>query len=155
MQLAAENIKAFFHSFNSHAIQSFEKIPQSGGDRMYFRITTDETSYIATFNENLKENIAFLNFTRQLREAGAPVPEIYEVHPGKQMYIQEDFGNRSLLNELEEKGLQEDVFDLFRKSLNALAALQIRGDEHIDYRGCITSKEFGKQAILSDLLYFK
>jgi len=155
MQLAAENIKTFFQSFNAQTIRSFEKIPQSGGDRIYFRITTDNASYIATFNENLKENDAFLHFTGQLRNAAAPVPEIYQVHPGKQMYLQEDFGSRSLLNELEEWGLTDEVMDLFRKSLKALAALQIRGDEHIDYNCCITSKEFGRQAILSDLLYFK
>ena len=71
------------------------------------------------------------------------------------MYIQEDFGNTSLLNELEEHGLNDYVYDLFKKSLKALSLLQIKGDEKIDYDYCITSKEFGKQAILSDLLYFK
>jgi hypothetical protein len=33
--------------------------------------------------------------------------------------------------------------------------MQIKGDEGLDYAWCITSQEFGKQAILSDLLYFK
>ena len=42
-----------------------------------------------------------------------------------------------------------------RQSLRQLARLQIRGDEGLDYSKTITSREFGKQAILSDLLYFK
>ena len=42
-----------------------------------------------------------------------------------------------------------------KKSLKALAHLQINGDKNLDYAQCITSKEFGQQAILSDLLYFK
>src|SRR5690606_16115636 len=37
----------------------------------------------------------------------------------------------------------------------ALAHLQVRGNNHLDYNYCLTAKEFGKQAILSDLLYFK
>ncbi len=42
-----------------------------------------------------------------------------------------------------------------RQSLQQLARLQILGDEGLDYGKTITSREFGKQAILSDLLYFK
>ncbi len=155
MEQVAENIKDFFQTFKSNEITSFEKLPKSGGDRIYFRIITKEKSYIATFNENIKENIAFLNFTSQLKKADAPLPEIYKVHPEQRMYIQEDFGNASLLNKLEENGLNDYVFDLFKKSLKALSLLQVKGDEKVDYNYCITSKEFGKQAILSDLLYFK
>ena len=33
--------------------------------------------------------------------------------------------------------------------------MQIKSDKIIDYSQCITSKEFGQQAIMSDLLYFK
>ena len=155
MEPVAENIKSFFHSFNSNEIKSFEKLPKSGGDRIYFRIITEDNSYIATFNENIKENIAFLSFTNHLKKINAPLPEIYVVHPDKQMYIQEDFGYTSLLNKLEQHGLNDYVFELFKKSLKSLAWLQIAGDKNLDYNYCITSKEFGKQAIMSDLLYFK
>jgi aminoglycoside/choline kinase family phosphotransferase len=72
------------------------------------------------------------------------------------IYIQEDFGDISLLNRLEASGHSDEVYDLFRKSLKALAHLQIRGNDGMDYENwCLTSSEFGKQAILSDLLYFK
>ncbi len=155
MQLVAENIKEFFQKFNSNEIKSFEKLPQSGGDRIYFRIATEDNSYIATFNENVKENNAFLNFTYHLKKINAPLPEIYKVHPGKEIYIQEDFGDTSLLNKLEENGFNDYMYNLFKKSLKNLAWLQIEGNKDLDYGNCITSKEFGKQAILSDLLYFK
>src|SRR4029077_6852694 len=37
-----------------------------------------------------------------------------------------------------------------------LAHLQIQGDRGVEYDNCrLTSSEFGKQAIMSDLLYFK
>jgi aminoglycoside/choline kinase family phosphotransferase len=155
MQQIVDNIRTFFQTFHKDEIKELEKLPKSGGDRIYFRIITNEKSYIATFNENIKENIAFLNFSRDLKKIDAPVPEIYTIDSGQEMYIQEDFGTSSLLNKLEENGLNDYVFDLFKKSLKALSLLQIKGDKKIDYDYCITSKEFGKQAILSDLLYFK
>src|ERR1017187_4263775 len=155
MQPVAENIKSFFKSFSKKPIIDFETLPKSGGDRIYFRIITAKNSYIATYNENIKENIAFLNFTEQLKIINAPLPEIYKVDKEQKMYLQEDFGKISLLNKLEQYGLTDYVYDLFKKSLKALAWLQISGDKKIDYDFCITSKDFGKQAILNDLLYFK
>src|SRR6185503_5394212 len=64
-------------------------------------------------------------------------------------------GNTSLLNCLEADGFTQPVYDLFKKSLAALASLQVRGDKNLDYKRCLTNKEFGKEAIMADLLYFK
>ena len=69
--------------------------------------------------------------------------------------MQEDFGDNSLLNILEAEGQVPHVFELYKKSLKALSHLQIKGHEGLNYDYCITSKEFGKQAIMADLLYFK
>lgn len=151
----AENIKSFFESFNSEKITGIEKLPKSGGDRIYFRIFTDVNTYIATYNENLKESETFLYFTNHFQKIQAPVPHIYYTSSNGQMYIQQDFGPVSLLNELEKYGQDDYVFSLFQKSLKALSYLQIKGFRDLDYSYCLTSKEFGKQAILSDLLYFK
>src|SRR5207342_2252991 len=71
------------------------------------------------------------------------------------IYIVEDFGDISLLNELEKHGYNDYVYELFQKSLKELANMQVTGGEGLDYNLCLTAKEFGKQAILSDLLYFK
>ena len=80
---------------------------------------------------------------------------MYCVSDDGKIYIQEDLGTESLLNRLEQKGYTDEVYQLFQKSLKALAQLQIKGDEGFNYDICLTAKEFGKQAILSDLLYFK
>jgi len=77
------------------------------------------------------------------------------VNDEQTIYIQEDVGTESLLNKLEAHGHKEYAFSLFQKSLTALARIQIQGDQGMNYNWCLTAKEFGKQAILSDLLYFK
>ena len=64
-------------------------------------------------------------------------------------------GTNSLLDELQTHGANDYVFTLFKKSLHQLARMQILGGATLDYSKCLTAKEFGKEAILSDLLYFK
>jgi aminoglycoside/choline kinase family phosphotransferase len=156
MQSITEKIRALFASYDGHSpVIQIEKIPQSGSNRIYFRLRTEDRSFIATYNENIKENRTFVHFSRHFRNCGCPVPEIFIVNEAYTIYLQEDFGDRSLLGELEQHGHNDFVYDLFRKSLKELAHLQIAGDKGLDYNWSITSREFGKQAILSDLLYFK
>jgi len=155
MQAIIEDIKALFATYSHSPLSGIEKIPQSGSNRMYFRLQTENGSIIATYNDNVRENRTFIHFARHFREKGCPVPEIYLVNEAYTIYLQEDFGDLSLLGELEKHGHNEYVYGLFRQSLGELARLQIAGDEKLDYEWTITSREFGKQAILSDLLYFK
>jgi aminoglycoside/choline kinase family phosphotransferase len=155
MQAVIDNIKKLFASYSQAPILRLEKIPQSGSNRIYFRINTPDRSYIVTASDNVQENRSFVYFSRHFRRQGCPVPEIYVVNDSYTIYLQEDFGDVSLLAELEGQGHNEQLYDFFRQSLAALATLQIRGDKGLDYSWTITSREFGKQAILSDLLYFK
>ncbi|MHA4808245.1 RapZ C-terminal domain-containing protein [Flavitalea flava] len=155
MQAIIENIKELFASYSGSALIQLEKIPQSGSNRIYFRLRTGDGSFIATYNDNVRENQTFIHYSRHFRERGCPVPEIYAVNEAVTIYLQEDFGDSSLLGELEKYGHNDLVYGLFRQSLQELARLQIEGDRQLDYSWAITSKEFGKQAILSDLLYFK
>jgi aminoglycoside/choline kinase family phosphotransferase len=150
-----EHIKQLFQQYCKDAITDIETIPQSGGDRVYYRIKTAGASFIATNNYNIKENEAFLYFSEKFKKCGSPVPEIYAVNESKTAYLQQDMGETSLLNILEQEGFTDHVYGLFQKSLLALAQLQVNGDSGLDYSYCITSNAFGKKAILSDLLYFK
>ena len=155
MQQITEDIKQLFASCSKAPLQQVEKIPQSGSDRIYFRINTAASNYIATYGHNTRENETFMYFSRHFKKAGCPVPEIFGSNEAHTIYIQEDFGDVSLLNKLEEHGYSEYVYGLFKQSLQALAWLQIKGGKGVDYSYSLTAKEFGKQAILSDLLYFK
>lgn len=156
-----EEIKELFGKHSNAPVLSIDKLPQSGSDRLYFRIVCGDSKNngqyccIATYNINIKENNTFINFSRHFRDIGIPVPEIYVVNEEGSIYLQQDFGDDSLLMMLEKNGHNEYVYELYKKSLYALANLQIKADNKFDYNWCITSKEFGRQAILNDLLYFK
>ncbi len=155
MQATTDRITALFASISSAPITAIDKLPQAGSERHYFRIHTSEKNYIATYGANIKENESFIYFSGHFKKKGLATPQILCINAEKDIYIQDDFGDISLLNELEEKGYVESVYNLYRESLHQLALLQVKGHEGLDYKKCLTNTSFGKQAIMADLLYFK
>jgi len=155
MEAVIEAISKLFVSIGNPMPGRIEKLPQSGSDRIYFRIYSGTETFIATYNLNKKETQTFVYFSRHFVNAGLPVPQILGVNEDDTIYIQQDLGTESLLNKLEEHGHGNHAYRLFQKSLSELARVQILGDKDLNYDWCLTAKEFGKQAIMSDLLYFK
>ena len=154
MQQHTESITDLFFATYGQKPDLVYKLPQSGSDRIYYRVN-GARSCIATVNHHVRENQTFIRFTRHFKEHGIPVPEILAVSEDERIYFQEDLGDVSLLNQLEKNGHTDEVYRLFQSALRHLAHMQIIGHEQFNYEWCITSQEFGKQAILADLLYFK
>ena len=155
MEEILKHIENLYNTKYAQPWDRIQKIPQSGGDRIYFRISTGTQTIIATYNNNIKENQTFIYFANYFYAKGMPVPQIIAVNEACNTYLQEDVGAVSLLDILEKEGKTERVFSLFQKSLTALAQLQIVGAKGLDYAQCVTSKYFGKHSILTDLLYYK
>ena len=155
MQTTADRIKELFTAFSKDAITGFDKLPQAGSERHYFRIHTAGKTYIATYGANIKENDSFIYFSEHFKMKGLTTAKILAINKEKDIYIQEDFGDVSLLNKLEEQGYVQPVYDLYKESLRQLALLQVKGHEELNYKKCLTNTSFGKQAIMADLLYFK
>jgi aminoglycoside/choline kinase family phosphotransferase len=155
MQDVLEAIAELYAQWSGKKVSAIDVLPQSGSDRRYFRVRENGGTYIATHGNNVPENEAFIYFADHFKERGLPVPRIFALNDDKTIYLQEDFGDISLLNLLEAEGLTENIYGLFRDSLHQLATLQVKGHEGIDYSRCLTNQEFGKQAIMADLLYFK
>lgn len=156
MQQLVDSISSLYKQWKGTGPVSVDVLPQSGSERRYFRLHGKDESVIGAYGANIPENETFVYFSRQFRKKNLATPEILAISDDKMFYLQEDFGTVSLLNHLEEKGFTDEVYALFKKSLEALAELQVKGDGGLDYKTyCLTSIEFGKQAILSDLLYFK
>jgi aminoglycoside/choline kinase family phosphotransferase len=150
-----DKIKELFASFSKDEITGIDKLPQAGSERHYYRIYTATKNFVATYGANIKENESFIYFTEHFKKKNLATPQLFCVNAEKDSYIQEDFGDASLLNKLEELGYVPEVYNLYKTSLHQLALLQIKGDEGLNYEKCLTNTSFGKQAIMADLLYFK
>lgn len=155
MQSILQSIKDLYTAWSGQPCDKVDVLPQSGSDRRYFRVFAGSQTFIATYGNNIPENETFLYFSQHFKQKELPVPEMLAINEDKTIYLQEDFGDVSLLNRLEGEGLCDAVYNLFRESLHQLALLQVKGHEGLDYTRCLTNQEFGKQAIMADLLYFK
>jgi len=132
-----------------------EQLPQAGSDRQYYRIKTAQDNYIATVGKNIRENETFIYFSQVFKQLKLSTPEVFIFNEDRSVYIQQDVGTQSLLDAIEAKGFNDAVYTLYQKSLKQLARLQVKAHQAIDYSRCLTNSEFGKEAILADLLYFK
>jgi len=155
MHVITDEIQKLFGTYSTAHINSIDKLPQAGSERHYFRLHTSDGDFIATYGANIPENETFIYFSHHFTAKQLCTARILCVSADKSLYIQEDFGNVSLIDHLEQLGFNEKVYSLYQKSLDQLALLQVRGHEGLDYKKCLTNSSFGKEAIMADLLYFK
>ena len=154
-----EQLESLFKSYAGHAVKSMEALPLSGSARKYYRIKDERFSCIGVYHENLRENRLFVEFSRNFKEKGLHVPEIYRVSEDGKFYLQEDLGTDMLLDiverERKEKGLSEHTMELYRKSLSELLRFQWIGGRGLDYSACLPRPVFDERCIRWDLNYFK
>ena len=155
MQQGFEHILTSLQSWQPNVPMSLETLRQAGSNRQYFRVLLKDKTYILTNNPgNIPENNAFIAFTKHFHAKGIHVPSIEYVEPDQSFYVQSDLGDISLFDIIQKEGFSERVKMLFKKTCDALAMLQVKGGEGLDYANCIATRSFDKQAIYSDLLYF-
>ena len=156
MQQVIQSIQELYKKWSGKEAVSIDVLPQSGSERRYFRIHEEGGNMIiGTYGANIKENESFFYFSENFYDKNLPIANILAISDDRKFYLQEDFGDISLIDRLESEGYTNNIYSLFKKSLEALAKLQVIGDIGLDYDRCLTNKEFGKQAIMADLLYFK
>ncbi len=156
MQQIIESTLELYKKWRGKAAVSIDVLPRSGSERRYFRIhEQDGSTIIGTYGANIKENETFFYFSENFFGKQLPMANILAISDDRMFYLQEDFGDISLMDRLESEGYTEEIYGLFQKSLQILAKLHVKGDEGLDYDRCLTNTEFGRQAIMADLLYFK
>lgn len=148
-----------FENFSGIKVINILTLPQSGGERNYFRLQLNDTKYppsiIATFSNNIQENNFFIYCTKHFLKFSLCVPVIYHVNKDATIYFQEDFGNLSLLEYVVQYGFTDNTISLYKKALINLAELQVKGNIEFDYSKCIISSEYNAGYILKDLNYFR
>ena len=126
----------------------------SGSNRQYFRIKTHKESYIATINNDIKENEAFFYLASFFRNHEVNVPKIEYISTNRTIYFQQDLGDINLLQRLHSEGLNDSTLHLYKQSLEMLWKMQYAG-QSIDYSMAYPRHSFDKQSIMWDLNYFK
>ena len=141
-------------------IQLISELPLTASNRKYYRVVLkNESSYIAVFNDIVKENEAFISYAKSLKDIDAFVPTVHQVSEDKLWYLQDDLGSTTLFDFLNQKR-GTDSFDKDRKAkyetiIKDLINIQIESYHTINFSLGFPRPAFDEQSIMWDLNYFK
>jgi len=141
-------MEALFRQRFGRDPESVVALTASGSNRRYWRLSAGSDSAIGVQGVDLKENKAFLGFSKQFSSKGLPVPEVYGVSEDGMTYLQEDLGSESLFDHLGDR-------ELVKAAVALLPKVQVTGSEGLDFSLCHPVEEFDLRAVMFDLNYFK
>ncbi|MBS1912953.1 MAG: phosphotransferase [Bacteroidetes bacterium] len=136
-------------------------IRADGSNRSLYRLIGPGGTVVGVFGPDHEENRAFLSFSRSLRDAGLPVPEIYAANEEEGVYLEEDLGDITLFDALssarraEDAGFPESIVPLYERVVDLLPRVQVLGGRAVDYSAAYPCAEFDRQSMMWDLSYFK
>jgi len=154
-----DNLSSLFRDWSGESPQKADILPASGSDRRYVRLVSGNVSAIGTFNPHIKENEAFVHFSKVFKRHDLNVPEIYRYQPGKSIYLQEDLGETTLFslvaNRPDPSLIPGSIRELYERSVSDLLLFQAGAGKKLDYSYCHPRKAFDDQSVQWDLNYFK
>ena len=158
--LDKQSLNKVFESWSNEKIVEVESIPQSGSYREYYRIRGLNKTAIGVYNEDLKENRAFLSFTKHFQSLNLRVPKVLGEDDSGKLYLLSDLGDISLFDFLDKRRRLVGVFpgsviEAYKSALEQLPKFQIIGSKYLDYSVCYPREAFDKQSMMWDLSYFK
>lgn len=136
MEILKELYKAKTGSFP----QTIIKLSGDGSNRCYYRLSSEDISYIGVAGVSKEENSAFITIANTFNECGINAPKIIETSKDLMHYIQEDLGDDTLfvtLKESRECGVfsEEDSEKLCRV-MGLLADIQFKVGEKLNFNVC-------------------
>ncbi len=150
--------------FQQHFHQPAETVTplqgQLGGSgRAIVRLTSAQSTAIGVLYSVHEENLAFLEFSRHFRRHNLPVPEIYAEDLTQGAYLQQDLGDATLFQFLNENrdgaSIAPPAFEAYRKVVAILPRFQVKAARDLNYHVCYPRPSFDRQSIAWDLNYFK
>ncbi|MDX2443561.1 MAG: phosphotransferase, partial [Bacteroidales bacterium] len=150
---------ALFEKWADEKAIRFQALPPSGSNREYYRIEGSSKGAIGVFNPDLKENRAFLEFSKAFAKNELPVPEILAEDSNEEIYLIEDLGDTTLyayLSQIRSQlGFNDELKSIYNEVVANLIDFQVDGGNSVDYSYCYPRASFDKQSMMWDLHYFK
>ena len=147
--------KTFFEEFINSPAADFQVLQQSGSSRINFIGKSSNQDFIITYNENIRENEAFLYLSEEFSSLKLNTPKILVVNEEKTLYVQEFLGKNTLSEIISTEGHSERVKSLVKQTLEKLFTLQQKTEGKIDFRRTFEYEAYDNLPITHDLYYFK
>lgn len=139
--------------YSGGTLDSVNELKADASDRKIFRIQTGGKTLIGIYNENIKENRAFIYFSRIFIELKFKVPKIHCVSDDESFYLEEDLGDITLFGFSQDKSYLE-MKNYYRNAIEDLTGFQLNAKDKIDFTHCVSSKELDSVIINSDINKF-
>lgn len=152
-------IRNLFKQWHGKKADFIQKLPQTASYREYYRIFYGNKTVVGVFNEDVKENLAFLSFTETFNEMKLNVPTVLFEDLKNSVYLLNDLGDTTLYSIIHSKKhnyvASPELVVYYKRVLEELLKFQIEADKKIDYSYCYPRALFDRQSIVWDLNYFK
>ena len=142
--------------------ETVTQIVSDGSPRQYYRLSSSgHKSVIGAHGPDAEENRAFLSYSRALRGAGLPVPEIYAADPSLGIWLGEDLGDTTLFAALSAARtaaggeFPDSVLAIYDRVVAELPRFQFLGARAVDFSCAYPRAAFDEQSMHWDLNYFK
>jgi len=154
-----KHLTILFEKWSNEKLIKINILPASGSYRKYYRMYSESKSCLGVYNQDTKENDAFIAFTHHFLSHSLQVPHIYAENKDENIYLIEDFGDETLfirLQKLRSEGFnQEEIIYIYQKVIKELPKFQVLSSKDMNFTYCYPRPEFDKQSMLWDLNYFK
>lgn len=135
--------------------KEIKELPSAGSNRIYFRIFFQKNETIlASFNDDVEENIAWYSYSVHFKSLGFNVPEVYYRDESYRYFLLQDLGSDDLFGLLLKQG-EDKVRKYYKKVIKDLILFQVEGVKNLDFDVAYPVKQFDKKSVLWDLNYFK
>lgn len=152
-------LNELFKEWSGETPEDIIPLPPTTSGRKYFRLESGDSEAIGVYNNNNRENKAFIYLSQHLRKHGVNVPEIYKVNTDENVYLIEDLGDITLkkhLDKIEDEALfKRSAGILYKKVIDEMPGIQVDASCDMDFSVCYPRQEFDYQSIMWDLNYFK
>lgn len=157
--ISEQNLRALYKKTFGLEPETSEPLKGDGSARTLIRLRGAGRSVIGAIGPDKLENAAFLEFSRQFRKEGLPVPEIYAADAANGVYLEEDLGDTTLFGFLQKEragtAFPESVKAEYKKALDWLPKFQFQANKSLNYKVCHPRGVFDRQSMMWDLNYFK
>ena len=154
-----KELEVLFEQYTRQKPDNIYELPSSGSNRRYFRITGSGMSLIGAKGLDVAENIAFMEIAKHFKLKGLPVPQVLCASKDNMFYLQEDLGDITLFNTIQQgretSNFSPDEIALLKKTISTLPKLQFEGGKGLDYSICFPQPEFDERNVWFDCNYFK
>lgn len=154
-----KELEILFEEYTKQKPDSIYELPSSGSNRRYFRISGSGMSLIGAKGLDVAENLAFMEISKHFKLKGLPVPQVLCASKDNMFYLQEDLGDITLFNTIQQgretSNFSPDEVALLKKTIATLPKLQFEGGKGLDYNICFPQPEFDERNVWFDCNYFK